>query len=284
MTIKMMLKYKRNHGQFFGKVDMGNVVRDESGRLANKVLAFVYTGLKKRINIPLAFFLVNKLKAEEQTKLTLYAVTKAESLGLRIEILSTDNISTNVKMFTLLNSCSKGQATPVVPHPVDLVAASLKWPCIFRPIFLSFDPVHLIKNIRNQFIDRLFLIKGRHVSFKTILNVYEKDKGKFTKFCRFLTQLHIAPNDLQRQKVKPALDVFRCEVSSAIKTHHEIKEPGFENVDGILEFLKIMWNWYEAHDICNTQQAVMKRLLTKLPFSNQEDENLSSLITHFLII
>jgi hypothetical protein len=82
MTIKPMLKYKRNKGRFFGKVDMGNVVRDESWRLANKVLAYVYTGLKKRINIPLAFFffLVNKLKAEEQTKLTLYAVTKAESL------------------------------------------------------------------------------------------------------------------------------------------------------------------------------------------------------------
>ncbi|EFX76199.1 hypothetical protein DAPPUDRAFT_249318 [Daphnia pulex] len=39
MTIKPMLKYKRNKGRFFGKVDMGNVVRDESWRLANKVLA-----------------------------------------------------------------------------------------------------------------------------------------------------------------------------------------------------------------------------------------------------
>jgi hypothetical protein len=35
MTIKPMLKYKRNHGQFFGKVDMGNVVRDDSEWLAN---------------------------------------------------------------------------------------------------------------------------------------------------------------------------------------------------------------------------------------------------------
>ena len=281
MTIKPMLKYKRNHGRFFGKVDMGNVARDESGRLANKVLAYVYTGLKKRINIPLAFFLVNKLKAEEQTKLTLYAVTKAESLGLRIERLSMDNLSTNVKMFSLLNS-SKEHSTPVVPHPVDSVAASLQWPCIFRPLFLSFDPVHLLKNIRNQFIDREFLIKGRQVSFKTILNVYEKDKGKLTKFCRFLTQLHIAPNNLQRQKVKPALDVFRYEVSSAIKTHHESKEPGFENVDGILEFLEIMRTWYEAHDICNTQQAVMKRLETKQPFSNQEDEKFEFLENTFL--
>lgn len=177
MTIKPILKYKKNHGRFFGKVDMGNVVRDESGRLANKVLGFVYTGLRKRINITLAFFLVNKLKAEEQTKLTLYALTKAESLGLRIERLSTDNLSTNVQMFSLLNSSSKGHATPVVPHPVDSVAASLERPCIFRPLFLSYDPVHLFKNIRNQFIDREFLIKGRQVTFKTILQVYEKDKG-----------------------------------------------------------------------------------------------------------
>ena len=56
MTIKPMSKYKRNHGRYFGKVDMGNVVRNESGRLVNKVLADVFTGLKKRVKIPLAFF------------------------------------------------------------------------------------------------------------------------------------------------------------------------------------------------------------------------------------
>jgi hypothetical protein len=46
-----------------------------------------------------SIFLVNKPKVEEQTKLTLYSVTKAESLVLRFERLSTDNLSTNVKMF-----------------------------------------------------------------------------------------------------------------------------------------------------------------------------------------
>ena len=61
MTIKPMLKYKRNHGRHFGKVDMGDVVTDESGRLANKVLAYVFTGLHKRLKIPLVLFLVNKL-------------------------------------------------------------------------------------------------------------------------------------------------------------------------------------------------------------------------------
>ena len=111
-------------------------------------------------------------------------------------------------MFALMNSGSTpdGQAVPVVPHPVDSVAASLKWPCIFRPLFLSYDPIHILKNIRNQFMDREFVINGKQVSFKTILKVYEKDKGKLVKFCHFLTQLDIAPNNIKRQKVKPAID------------------------------------------------------------------------------
>jgi hypothetical protein len=119
MTIKPMLKYKRNHGRHFGKVDMGEVVTDESGRLANKVLAYVFTGLNKRLKIPLAFFLVNKLKAEEQTKLTLHTIARVESFALRVERLSTDNLSTNVKMFALMNSGSTpdGQAVPVCSAP-----------------------------------------------------------------------------------------------------------------------------------------------------------------------
>ena len=227
---------------------------------------------------------MNKLKAEEQTRLTLHTIARVESFGLRVERLSTDNLSTNVKMFALMNSGSTpdGQAVPVVPHPVDPVAASLKWPCIFHPLVLSYDPVHILKNLRNQFMDREFVINGKEVSFKTILKVYAKDKGKLVKFCRFLTQLHIAPNNIQRQKVKPALDIFRYEVWSAIKTHHENKAPDFENVDGIWEFLEMIRTWFEAHDICNLKQGVMKRLETKVPFSNQDKTlNLTFLRIHF---
>jgi hypothetical protein len=75
MTIKPVLKYKRNHGRYFGKVNY------ESGRLANKILAYFFTGLHKRLKIPLAFFLLNKLKVEEQTKLTLHTMAIVESFG-----------------------------------------------------------------------------------------------------------------------------------------------------------------------------------------------------------
>jgi hypothetical protein len=131
-------------------------------------------------------------------------------------------------------------------------------------------------------MDREFVINGKEVSFKTILKVYEEDKGKLVKFCRFLTQLHIAPNKIQRQKVKLALDIFRYEVWSAIKTHHENKALGFENVDGILEFLEMIQTWFEAHDICNLKQGVMKRLETKVPFSNQKDPKFDFLENTFL--
>ena len=65
---------------------------------------------------------------------------------------------------------------------------------------------------------------------------FEKLRKKLGKIKKNLTQLQIALNILQRKKVKPALHVFRYEMSSTIKTHYESKEPGFENVDGFLLF------------------------------------------------
>jgi hypothetical protein len=67
-----------------------------------------------------------------------------------------------------------------------------------------------------------------------------------------------------------------------IKTHHENKAPGFENVDGILEFLEMIRTWFEAHDICNFNQGVMKRLEKKVSFSYQEDPKFDFLENTFL--
>ena len=86
-------------------------------------------------------------------------------------------------------------------------------------------------------MDREFVINGKEVSFKTILKVYEKDKGKLVKFCRFLTQLDFTPYNIQRQKVKPALDIFRYEVwSSILKPTMKIKHR-------VLRMLTEFWNF-----------------------------------------
>lgn len=126
-----------------GQVDMGGVVdRENDGVLANKLLSFQLLGLSTAINVHVAYFLVNNLTAEELTKLTTYVIKEVEqATEVKIICLVTDNLSINVKMFSLLNNGE--QPVCRVPHPVDST----------RPLFLSYDYCHIMKNRRNQLLD-----------------------------------------------------------------------------------------------------------------------------------
>ena len=144
-THKQKKKYIKNLGRYVGRVDMGGIPRYsyEENRLSNKVLAFVFSGLTTRFKICVAIYLVNKLTADQQKDLTTHVIERLEALGFSVVRLVTDNLSTNVKMFKEMNG---GILHFVVPHPVDKRAADLKTPTIFRLLFLSFDPVHGMKN------------------------------------------------------------------------------------------------------------------------------------------
>lgn len=71
--------YVRNLQKYCSGVDMGGVVEIKNvDRLRNNNLTFVYSGQTTRINIPAAFFLVNKLTGEWQKKLLTHVIRKVE--------------------------------------------------------------------------------------------------------------------------------------------------------------------------------------------------------------
>lgn len=113
-----------------------------------------------------------------------------EDVGYRVVRVVTDGASINVSFFTLL---AKSEEQPwKMKHPLDET----------RVIFLSFDYTHLLKNIRNQFHDRDFLIDGRRVSWKYIRMIHDMQETMLLKLARSLTRKHIDPSNLERQKVK----------------------------------------------------------------------------------
>lgn len=170
MSIAKSKKYKRILGRKFGRCDMGGIVK-ASKQLANKMLAFVFCGLQIPYKIPVAYFLVNKLTGEQQYKLTVHVIKKIEEIGFKVHTLCADNASTNRKMFALFNP--SGKMWPVVPHPVqpeDMEEEENPEMKSYRPLFLLFDPVHIIKNVRNLLQSRTFLIEGKNV-FNFYFNV-----------------------------------------------------------------------------------------------------------------
>ncbi len=101
-----------------------------------------------------------------QTKLAFHVIEKLEELGFRVDHLVADNARMNTKTFEVMNN---GELSPVIRHPnqeTDYVEGVSP----VRPLFLSFDPVHIIKTVRGQLMDRNLKRNGNITLYSTLIN------------------------------------------------------------------------------------------------------------------
>ncbi|KAI9550644.1 hypothetical protein GHT06_004413 [Daphnia sinensis] len=211
-----------------GEENTGGIIkRNSKAVLANRLLAFVATGLSTSFKIPVVFFFVRRLSGTKLHKLTCHVIKELELEGFPVERIVIDNASTNVKMFKCFGN---GKVVPFVAHPLDRT----------RKLFLSYDYTHLIKNLRNLFIDRTFDVCGQNVSFTPIVKVREiKKKYAIFRPMRKLTSKHTQTNSLDKLKVKFAKDIFSKDMIATLKLFQNYDVAGFADIDATIEFLEI---------------------------------------------
>lgn len=271
MALMAKNKMNKNWDQRVGTVNMGGIVKPSNPHaLTNRLLAFVVTGLSTNFKIPVAFFFTKKLKATEQLKLSNHVILEVEKMGLFVDRVVGDNAATNLKMLKLWNN---GALSHVVPHPCDKN----------RKLFLAFDSTHLLKNLRNQFIDRTFDICGQEASFKHIRKIYDIQKRyPFVRPARKLTRKHVEPNSLERQKVQWAVDIFSDDMIAALLTFKRFDVEGFQDIDATVMFMEFVAKWWLLHDISSHHQHSTFRNPDKKPFECPSDQRLEWLSKTFL--
>ena len=140
VAIRPDLSYLKNSDQFIGQVDMGKMVPLSPRKrkmLANKMLTFAINGLSTSFCIPVAYYLVRELTAEDLRALVNQVLIELDVFGFHVVRIVTDNLAVNTKMFKLLNNGR--ELSYKIKHPIEN-----------RPdVFLSFDPCHVLKNVRN---------------------------------------------------------------------------------------------------------------------------------------
>lgn len=148
MAIKSQMQYDSKLDVFLGQEDVSKHVQkscnESSGKkvqLANSMLFFMIQGLSTNYRIPVAYFFSKQLCGRDLHALTLNVLKEVEAIGFSVVRIVADNHKTNVCMMKLL---AGGKLTHEIPHPL----------CSERKLFLSFDPCHIIKNIRNFFGER----------------------------------------------------------------------------------------------------------------------------------
>lgn len=168
---------------------------------------------------------VSKMAAETLHEYTKGIILKLEEMGLQVVAVITDNNALNRKMMSLF--AKDPHLNIVYPHPAD----------VSRPLFYVVDPVHLLKCIRNNWINQknpgtCFYYpemsssgvmpdgppRMKAASFEAVRKLYLSEKSSLVKVGYKLNAKAVNPTSMERQKVPLVLDVFNPFVSSALET------------------------------------------------------------------
>lgn len=158
--------------------------------------------------------------------------------GVKIYSLTFDGAQTNLSMCSKLGANLKIEnAKFSFPHPTSS-----------EPIYLFYDPCHMVKLVRNTLGDKQILINsnGEKIEWNYIKKLYFKEKQEGLKVATKLSKKHIYYFN-EKMNVRLAVQVLSCSVSKALLFRQTI-DGEFEKSSATAEFCIMINN---AIDILN---------------------------------
>ena len=128
-------------GKFFGTAECSSTTSDAI-EPAKSILCFMVTSLCKKWSTVVRLLPLANPKASDLLPITRQVIRDIENCGLFIDVIVSDNYPLNVHLFKLLGDGK--QLIPWVPHPNDSE----------RSVYLIFDFVHIMKTLRNNWINQ----------------------------------------------------------------------------------------------------------------------------------
>ena len=150
----------------------------------------------------------------EQLMMLLQTIQDAGGL---VFLIMTNNLSVNQKLFNLLERIHTQKTVATIVHPVNNM--------YFKLMTLAFDPTHMLKNIRNNWVTE----KTQQLEFKDpdsgiiviakwsdLKSIYKEQVDHLVKTTK-LDYATLYPNDYEKQNVSLVLNVFNEKTVVALK-------------------------------------------------------------------
>lgn len=214
---------------------------DENGDLHNGVVCFMIVGLTRNIPYVLQSIPKQNLNGNWLRDAILKCIETLQEIGFHVKGVVCDNHASNVSAYRKLLS-------EYANNDSDLSITVNE-----RKIYLFFDTVHLLKNIRNNLLARKkFLfppfhcealsdsisVEGGEVSWSLLHQVYEKDKEcqANLRAAPKLTAEVLHPGNC-KQNVSKALAIFESSTIAAIRMYF----PECKEAADFLNLINIWW-------------------------------------------
>lgn len=149
MAIRQHLQYIHHKKKFSGFINFGTQ-NDKSEPLpvAKNVIVIMLNALNIKLTIPIAFFFITTLIAEEKSILIATVIKALTNIGVRVVSITSDGLSSNPAAYEILGAITDETGT-IVPYFHN--------PDNNERIYVLYDTPHIMKLLRNCFGDKKVL-------------------------------------------------------------------------------------------------------------------------------
>lgn len=207
MSIKEHLSYNAQTDRIEGFENLGTF--GSSDHIANHAGVFMIRGIIEKWKQAVGYFLTSGPVSGKTLKdLTLSCVTKLQDIGLHVVLLICDQGSNNMQMIKKLGVSAEN---PFFMHND-------------KKVFVTHDPPHLIKNIRNNFKKSGFIVDTDTIKWEYVEQFQKFNSSMSIKLAPKLTERHITIPPFSAMRVRLATQVLSHSVAAGIATLCELEK------------------------------------------------------------
>lgn len=265
MYVNPSIHYKS--GSLFG------YAQNQICNAAKTIQTFMITSIFGSMSSVVKLIPVKNMTGVELAELTKKVIHFVQEHGFIVVTVITDNNRINRTMFNILSSRPGNECSYKM---INEKYGSF--------IYLLFDTVHLLKSLRNNWLNQSdeaktfvfpeFNANTGHVgnifkaSFSVLRDLYKIESSKLLKCASKLNYKSVYPSSIERQKVILACNIFSPETIIALSSM------GYSEV---VHFLNIINRWWTVVNVKSKGVCVRKREPDASAFTSKNDDRLEFL-------
>ena len=223
--------------QYQGKYVFGNAQNTDVPVPAKTILAVMINPSFGAPAFVARLVPVSCLKADYLFTILNPIIELIHKCGGQVFGIMSDNLSVNQKTFKLFHNTYNSQDIYSVTHPINN--------SLFEKLFTLYDPTHLFKNIRNnwvtektQTLEFVDFESGKtcNAKWKDLIFLYKSELESDLKLTK-LDYKTLHPNNFEKQKVHLVCNVFNEKTCAAL-----IGKEGKEDTLKFVQYVTKMWN------------------------------------------
>lgn len=241
VSTRKHVQYDHQKKRFTGFIHLGKRNSDGSLPVANNVLVFMFTSLNCKDSIPIAYYAVKSLDAQEKRDLILEILSALHSIDVKVANITFDGLRSNIATCNLLGaSLDPKNLVPYFPHPIDK-----------SNVYVMLDACHALKLVRNALGDlgRINDPRQGSILWKHYMDLNNlKDRSMFVT--HRLNKRHIQYSR-NRMNVRLAAQIFSNSAAASMAHLKRIGVEEFQNCESTISFTE---NMDKTFDTMNSKE------------------------------